>query len=82
MFDSKTQSTSYYFLLTLKVFNANENIVLEQDHNDRLNFDNLIKSIFLSRDSMLSSIVLILSISSIKNVLTTLISYVSSLDVN
>lgn len=77
--DSKTQPAGHRLL---NVSEVGEDIVSEQGHDDRLNSNDSIKPIPLSRGSMLSPAVPVSSISPVESAPTTLIPYVPPLDVN
>jgi len=79
MFDLETQLASHRLSLTLNVLNADEDIVSKQDHDDKLNSNDLVESSPLSQDSMPSLIVLV---SSMRSAQTSLVSYVSPLGVD
>jgi hypothetical protein len=53
IFDFETQLASYYLLPTLNIFNIDKNIILEQNYNNRLNSNTIIKLILSSRKLIL-----------------------------
>lgn len=79
MFDFKMSSADHHLSLTLNVLNADKDVVSKQGYNDRLNSDDIIKLISSLQRLMLSLTVLILSVSLIKSMQTSLVSYVLSL---
>jgi len=58
------------------VLNTDKDVVLKQGHNDRLNFNDIIESISSLQRSMLLLTVSILSVSLMKSMQTSLVSYV------
>ncbi len=78
MFDFEMQSASHHLSSTLNVLNADEDVISKQEHDDELNFDDIVESILSLQESTSSSMMLISSISSIKSAQTALVSYISS----
>jgi len=76
MSDFKMSLANHHLSLTLNVLNTDKDVVLKQGHNDRLNFNDIIESISSLQRSMLLLTVSILSVSLMKSMQTSLVSYV------
>ncbi len=72
------QLTSYYLLSTLNILDIDEDVILEQYYDNKLNSNNIVKLISSLRRSTLLLIVSISSILAIKSAQIYLVTYISS----